>query len=75
VRTGRGNADVTEESTDKHSEDENNDDDEKSSSDAVEDHLEVTLVVRSHDERGGLTDKGELGGFGNDGEGLSTLGS
>lgn len=73
VLLGRGDTDVAEEASDEHGEDEDDDDDKEGGSDAVQDALEVSFVVRRHDERSSLANEGELGRLGDEGEGLTAL--
>lgn len=68
-----GDLDVTVETTNPGSENPEHDQDEERGTDVVHDSLEVTLVLGTLDESGGLTDEGVLGSSGNNGVGLATL--
>ncbi|TLD16715.1 uncharacterized protein PgNI_01314 [Pyricularia grisea] len=72
---GVGNSQVTVETTNPGSEDENDDENQESRTDRVHDGLEVTLVLSTLDERGGLSDERGLGAVGDDTVGLSALAS
>ncbi|KAH6603711.1 hypothetical protein Trco_008486 [Trichoderma cornu-damae] len=68
-----GDLEVTEESTNPGGENPEHDEDEQACADVVHDSLEVTLILGTLDEIGGLADEGVLGGGRDDGISLSAL--